>query len=272
MKLAYTIWTWGLESEKNFETAVKEVKEAGYNYFENFIGLADMYNNRIEEFKAINRKYGMEFVCIYDYIKDIDEDHTEKAKKYAAFLKENNARFMNIQAPKRPAGSPSEEQLDRLCAMYNEIGKIVKTYGVDLCLHPHFETMIEQKHEIDYAAGRLDPEYVNFCFDTAHTMLGGMDPVCMFKRYAHRIKYIHLKDAKKCSDIEEFRKLWKNPPEGFLAFYELGEADVDFRGVIDVMKSTGYEGFLTVELDHTRYTNKQSAVMSRNYLKEKIKL
>lgn len=275
MNLAYTIWTWGLKNKGDFETALRDIKEAGYDYFENFDGLADMYFDCNDEFQKTLTKYDVKLVNVYDYIKDINDNHIPRAQKLLEFLKRNGAHHMNIQAPGRPEHGPVSKDLTGFCRILNEVGKLAREYDIWLCMHPHFETTVEQEQEIEYVADRINPEYVGFCFDTAHLTLAGMDCVSMFEKYANLVKYVHLKDANADADVVELRKMWrdkKNWEKGFKVFYELGEAGVDFQGVVNVLKKAGYEGYLTVELDHTRYTHKQSAVMSRNYLKEKIKL
>ena len=275
MKVAYTLWTWGLKDKDDFETAIKEIKEAGYDYFENFDGLADMYYDSNEEFQKVIKMYGINFICLYDYISDTSEDHLPRAEKLLEFLKRNGAHHMNIQAPARPFFGPTGKDLDEFLRVLNDVGKLARQYDVWLCMHPHFETTVEQEQEIDYVAARMDPEYVGFCFDTAHLTIAGMDAVKMFKKYGSLIKFVHLKDTTKGMDVVEFRKTWKDPEsweKGFKIFYELGEKDVDFPGVIDALKASGYDGYLTVELDHTRYGNKESAVMSRKYIREKLGL
>lgn len=272
MKAAYTLWTWGLNNENDFEVSIRDAKETGYDYFENFDGLADMYFDRNDEFQATLKKYDIKFINIYDYISDTKLDHTDRAKKLLTFLKRNDAHYMNIQAPGRSNGAPSKQDLDEFCKILNDVGKLAREYNIWLCMHPHFETTVEQEQEIDYIAANMNPEYAGFCFDTAHLTVGGMDSVKMFEKHAELIKYVHLKDAKKVTDVEAERNKWKNWSPDFRVFYELGEADIDFPGVIDVLKKAGYDGYLCVELDHTRYGNRESAVMSRKYIREKLGL
>ena len=100
---------------------------------------------------------------------------------------------MNIQAPARN-GKPSREHLLQLSGILDEIGKMAAEYDVTLCLHPHFQMTVEQEDEIDFVAEHTDPAYVKFCFDTAHTVLAGIDFERLFEKYRGRIGYIHLKD------------------------------------------------------------------------------
>ena len=54
----------------------------------------------------------------------------------------------------------------------NEIGRRVAEYGVLACAHPHVNTVIERKDEIDLLMERTDPRYVAMAADTAHLPQG----------------------------------------------------------------------------------------------------
>ena len=51
-------------------------------------------------------------------------------------------------------------------------------------------------------------------------------------------------------------------------FRELGEGDVDFPKIFDILRSVHYDGYLCAELDRTRFTHKESAAISMKYLRE----
>ncbi|MHB8061114.1 MAG: sugar phosphate isomerase/epimerase family protein [Ruminiclostridium sp.] len=269
MKIGYTIWTWGLESENNFISALKELKELGYSYFENFIGMADLYYDKTDEFNKIVKDNGFEFIAIYNYIRDMADDNLAKAEKYLDFCKKTGAKIMNIQAPPRN-GKPSKADLDQLCDILSKIGRLAKDYGVTLCLHPHFETTVEQEDEIDYVADRTDPQYLSFCFDTAHTVLGGMDISKLFKKYKGRIDYIHIKDQDPAVDVAAYRKEWKENFDSMQRFSELGSKGIDFPAVVKTLKDIGYDGFLVVELDTPTESNYVGAKVNRKYIAEKL--
>jgi sugar phosphate isomerase/epimerase len=93
--------------------------------------------------------------------------------------------------------------------------------------------------------------------------------VDVFEKYADRIKYVHLKD-------------WDPtlPPEvsgqGGTAvlkdFVELGQGRVNLKGCIDILRRSGYDGWLTIELDYTRRTAWESVEMSKDYLVNELGL
>lgn len=63
--------------------------------------MADLYYDKIDEFNRIVKDNGLEFVAIYNYISNLDEDNVAKAEKYLDFCKKTGAKIMNIQAPSR---------------------------------------------------------------------------------------------------------------------------------------------------------------------------
>jgi inosose dehydratase len=91
---------------------------------------------------------------------------------------------------------------------------------------------------------------INFCPDTAHLAAGGGDPAELVRRYAERVAYVHLKDF----TADPF------------AFLPLGQGDLDFRGIINELERTGYDGWLTVELDEFDGAPVDAARESKEYL------
>ena len=65
MEIGYTVWEWGLESEDDLKTALNDMKNLGYHNFENFIGMADLYEGREEEFNRLVKEYGLKLSLIH---------------------------------------------------------------------------------------------------------------------------------------------------------------------------------------------------------------
>ena len=132
-----------------------------------------------------------------------------------------------------------------------------------LCLHPHYGTNVEREHELAYMMEQLDPAFVSLTVDTAHTVLGGMDPVATVKQYAGRIRYMHMKDIIPTADPS--LPWWSG-------FRELGRGAINFPALVDVLKGAGFDGVLCVELDRPRVCGYKSAAISRQYLREELGL
>ncbi len=122
------------------------------------------------------------------------------------------------------------------------------------------------ENEIDYVMGKSK---ISFGPDTAHLLASGCDPVEMFKRYAGRIGFVHLKDMRQGKALRVNEKP-KEAFEIYVDFLELGEGSIDFPEVFDILDKASYDGFLTVELDESRTTQKDSAFRSMAYLKKNL--
>ena len=107
--------------------------------------------------------------------------------------------------------------------------------------------MVESPAELDKIMSRSK---INFCPDIAHLAAGGADPCRAVRKYAHRIKYVHLKD-------------YVADP---FAFLPLGKGDVDIAGVVAVLDDNGYDGWITIELDIYDGPALEGAEISKAYL------
>ena len=114
MKVAYTAWSW-LQDEYNnwgpvshlpkrdFEQSLRDLKDCGYEYMENFNIVSEIYENDREEFDEVMKKYNMEFVCIYHYLTDDFQKDMVIAKRCVRFAKEHGFTLMNLEPPCGPA-------------------------------------------------------------------------------------------------------------------------------------------------------------------------
>ncbi|MDD4681017.1 MAG: TIM barrel protein, partial [Clostridia bacterium] len=101
------------------------------------------------------------------------------------------------------------------------------------------------------------------CPDTAHLAAGGCNPAEIFERYIDRVQFVHLKDLKEDAELESTGNTGFDVYNNFM---ELGQGDIDLKAVFKILKDHECNAYMTVELDRTRYTNKESAIISRKYL------
>lgn len=267
MKVAYTGWTWLINHEDNykweFEQFLKEVSELGYDSVENFAFITKYFDNDADEVNGLLKKYNLEMANLYEhYTGDAEADY-QSAVEYVAFMKKIGATYLNLQGVmwnEAPFQRPTDEAtIKEYAELSNRIGQLCKDNGVVACFHPHAQTPVFTEAELDLFAKYTDPELVGFCLDTAHTTLGGMDPVAAFDKFGDRIVYVHLKDVD--PDVEG-----KFVEARMQAFLPLGMGTVDFRGAVAMLKKHGYDGVLCVELDRPHICNYRSAQISRQYI------
>ena len=276
MKIAYTGWTWLINHKDNyqfeFEQFLKEVSYLGYEAVENFAFITDYFDNDAAQVKALLDKYGLEMVNLYHHCSGTSPEDCEnayrKAVNYFDFMKKIGAKYMNLQAStwnEAPFDRPTDrDEILRYAEVSNRIGKAAKEEGIVPCFHPHANTHIFKENEIDIFLENTDPNLVWLCIDTAHTLLGGMDPVAACKKYVSRTRYIHLKDAAPNANL--------HPEWPMSRFRPLGFGAIDFRSFYDELKAGGYDGVLCVELDKQPICNFHSAMVSRQYIKSVLEL
>ncbi len=262
MKTAYTVWTWGLSAKKDFEQAVKEIADLKYDAVENFNGVVPLYEDVPAEFDELLRAHGLGFVAVYHYLRDDFQADLAMAERCLRFAQRHRIGTLNMQAARRPVTGTTEKELADTVDKLTIIGRLAEQYGVTMCLHPHFNTNVERAPELAYVVEHTDPALVSLCLDTAHTILGKMDPEETFARYADRTRYVHLKDIAGVLDQQ-------NPMR---SFRDLGQGVVDFPSVLRVLQRGGYDGVLCVEQDFPAVCNYKSAMVSRQYIREALGL
>lgn len=155
------------------------------------------------------------------------------------------------------AGRADEaEQMDSAewTAFRDRIATIAKMgsedYGLTVGMHAHAAGFIDFEPELERLLDEVDDKILKICFDTGHHSYAGYDPVAFMKRHIDRISYMHFKDidpAVKADVVANRTDFYKACGQGI--FCNLGQGDVDFPAVRQVLLDAGFEGWCTVEQD-----------------------
>ncbi|MEW6755902.1 MAG: sugar phosphate isomerase/epimerase family protein [Candidatus Latescibacterota bacterium] len=124
---------------------------------------------------------------------------TREAEVQAAVEEARRARALGAEALEmmcglRPVGGPTPGQLRAYAEGLNEVGRRCRDLGVRVGVHNHCILFLETEAEIDRLYEHLDPKLVGTGFDTGHLALAGIDAAALFRRYAGRTAFVHLKD------------------------------------------------------------------------------
>ena len=158
----------------------------------------------------------------------------------------------------------TEEITGKIIAMapfLNELGKMAQDEGLEIGLHPHVNTIVETPAEIDMIMELTDPKYVGLVPDTGHIDLGGGNSLEICRKYSSRLNYFHLKDITGTFTRPNFEPNLR----------ELGNGEVDFPGIMALLKEIGYKGWLNYEQDATQLTPAESANQSMEYINKTLK-
>lgn len=123
-------------------------------------------------------------------------------------------------------------------------------YGLTVGMHAHAAGFMDFEPELERLLGEVDENILKICFDTGHHSYAGFDPVAFMKRNIDRISYMHFKDIDpvvKANAIENQTGFYDACAQGI--FCNLGEGDVDFPAVRQILLEAGFDGWCTVEQD-----------------------
>lgn len=144
--------------------------------------------------------------------------------------------------------------------------------GLRTAFHHHCAGYVETPAEIDRLLSLTDPALLGLVFDTGHYAFGAGSCEAVLpalEKYRERIWLVHFKDFQ--PDIA--RQVAENRWGYFEAirhgiFCELGQGGIDFTGIVQWLKNTGYDGWVVVEQDILpgMGTPKESARRNREFL------
>src|SRR5262249_29598581 len=133
---------------------------------------------------------------------------------------------------------------DQFADKLRAIGAYTSSCGIRTVYHPHLDTFIETRAQLDRLMDVLDTSVVGLCIDPAHSQVKRDDPVDIFKTYGSVIDYVHLKD---CAGDESTLTGY----ERYLGFCELGAGIIDLAGIVEALLAAEYSGVVTIELDYS---------------------
>ena len=139
------------------------------------------------------------------------------------------------------------EQMRTFAKGLRLIDEVCAEYGIVQVLHPHVDTLVETKADVELALQETD---VAWCLDTGHLAIGGTDPLEFARENADRVGIAHLKDvnlalAEKAMSRE--LSLLEAVQAGM--FVPFGAGDVPIADIVLELESAGYAGRYVLEQD-----------------------
>ncbi|RPE67123.1 2-keto-myo-inositol dehydratase [Pacificibacter maritimus] len=126
--------------------------------------------------------------------------------------------------------------------------------GIALVYHHHMGTVVQSPEDIDafmaetLAAGGA----TKLLFDAGHCYFGGGDPVAVLTKHADRVAHFHAKNVRPAVRTQVESEGWSfmDGVRGSV-FTVPGdqEGGVDFEPLLQILKDTGYEGWIVIEAE-----------------------
>jgi inosose dehydratase len=269
MRLAYHSITWGgvigapqgvtsikdlyYLSNGSVEAAVKDIAAAGYEGTEVFDGNLAAYADRPEVLTDLLAATGVELVSVYTganfVYADVLPDEMHRIRSACELAATFGASRLVVGGGARRASGTTPDDYDRLGAALDSVADLAAEHGLDASYHPHLSTIVESPDELDRLMERTR---IGFCPDTAHLAAGGGDPAELIRRYADRLRHVHLKDVA----LETLR------------FLPLGQGDLDLPDIVRAVREADYDSWLVVELDSYDGDPREAAEISRAHLRQ----
>ena len=271
-----------LGAENTFEQCISEMALAGFTGCE--VGNKYPRNDISALKKALSLRnmqicnaWFSSFLITKPY-EEVEKDFIE----HITFLKEMGAKVVGISEQGHSIQGTdksifeekyimNDEEWDMLCTGINKLGKVAKDMGIKLCLHHHMGTVVQTEAEIDRLMANTDPAVFGLLFDSGHLAYCGEDYMSVLKKYANRIRHVHLKDIR-----PEMVKKVRDEHLSFLQGVRLGtftvpgDGAIDFKPIFEVLEETGYEGYVLVEAEQDPAVANplEYAIKARKYISE----
>jgi inosose dehydratase len=212
---------------------LREVAGAGYEGVELFDGNLAEFADEPEALRDALDDTGLTLVGVYSganlIFTEILAEELWRIRKACEWASALGAEHLVIGGGAQRAEPATDVDFARLGVALDEVASLAEGHGLVASFHPHLTTMVESPEDVERA---LSNSRIAFCPDTGHLQAGGGDPVQLVRDYRDRIPYIHLKDI---------------DAQG--TFVPLGDGVLDVAGVVDVLRETGYDGWIMVETD-----------------------
>ena len=141
----------------------------------------------------------------------------------------------------------TNDEIKHMFKVLDEITLMCKDNGISNVLHPHLMTVVETKSDVERVLDGCD---VDWCLDSGHLAIGGVDILEFAKAAFDRIGHVHLKDvdlSRAQSVLNRSQSIMQGVQDGL--FTVLGKGDVPIIELVRFLESHGYQGWYVIEQD-----------------------
>lgn len=141
----------------------------------------------------------------------------------------------------------TNDEIKHMFKVLDEITLMCKDNGISNVLHPHLMTVVETKSDVERVLDGCD---VDWCLDSGHLAIGGVDILEFAKAAFDRIGHVHLKDvdlSRAQSVLNRSQSIMQGVQDGL--FTVLGKGDVPIIELVTFLENNGYQGWYVIEQD-----------------------
>lgn len=215
--------------EEDFPGTLKAVAEMGYEG----VDFAGYYGYDAGEIRTMLDDLGLKAAGCHTALDTLAGDELKRTVEFNHTLGNKYLIVPGLPEHRRN----SKEAWLRTADLFNEIADNLKSEGMMTGYHNHFVEFQPMEGVVpwDLFFSNTKPEVV-MQIDLGNALHGGGDPVAILKRYPGRAKTVHLKEYSATNETAL-----------------IGEGDVDWEAVFEVVESQGETDWYIVEQESYAY-------------------
>ena len=188
-------------------------------------------------------------VCGPNVFFDREHPSNEINRRQIEFASDMGCGMFTTKGPRRFDHDTTDEELDQIGEIYEDLAVFAEPLGVVVAYHPHRGHAVDTADEWKRLMTRLDA--CKLCLDMSHAVFWEYDPVEAVHDFRDRIVYVHLHDY---------------GPDGISV--EIGEGMMyDYPAFMEALEEIGYSGWITACPGRIERADAEKIAMSRDYLR-----
>lgn len=235
--LACPDWTW--------EHIVSEAKRLGYQGIEirgvegemDLTKIRSFLPERIERTKAELKDAGLEICCLDTGCAFHNAERYDKAivegKAAIDLAVKLGVPYTRVFGDVIPDHAVREDTISQVVKGLQELGSYAEGTGVMVLLETHGD--FNQHGILTEILGQINPETVGILWDFEHPFMHGESIDDTYSHLSSRIRHTHVKDARIV--------------QGEKQYCLIGDGEVPVRGIVQLMRQSGYTGWLSLEYE-----------------------
>ncbi len=259
------------EAMEDYEEMLDVIKETGYAAIDITESEIDTFGIDYIKDQIIKRNLKVaSVICFGAFTSMKDEDSTniiEASKKAIDDAVTLNAKVVMLdpRAQENIADYQRKELADRLIKHWIPVVEYAKKKGIHIVAEdtPDLRIPLCTVDEMQYVLDRVPG--LEVVYDSGNTLLVKEEPVTYFNAFADHIVHIHLKDMQYADADDRYADTRIDGTK--MTGSMIGKGFVDFKTLLEHIKSHGYEGYLTIEYAPDEDGNhRKGLVDSREYI------
>ncbi|MFP4249261.1 MAG: sugar phosphate isomerase/epimerase family protein [Armatimonadota bacterium] len=243
-----------LRQDIGADEALEHIGEVGWDGFEwSSSALADHFGSA-EACRECLSDLGISLSGIYHpsrfESREEIEDWIDRAEQALEFGRTVGADVLMLDGGSTdlPTGADS---IARVAEAAAEVAQMASDAGMACTWHQHWGTLFQYPEQFHALMDATEMSELRCTLDTAHLTLGGFDVPATFRRYVHRMCYVHLKD------LSEDRR-----------FADLGAGIVDLAEAARILIESDFSGWVVNDLDYTDEDAFESGRRNLSFIRE----